>query len=37
MVCSLLRDWDDESFKTIMMINPEILEASSEMTHEIEE
>ena len=37
MVCSLLRDWDDETFSTVMMINPEILEASSEMTKEIEE
>ncbi len=26
IVCSMLKDWDDESFKTIMMINPEILE-----------
>ena len=37
MVCSLLRDWDDETFSTVMMINPEILDASSEMTKEIEE
>jgi peptide deformylase len=28
IVVSLLRDWEDESFKTIMMINPEILEHS---------
>lgn len=37
MVCSLLKNWDDESFKTIMMLNPEILETSDEMTKEIEE
>ena len=37
MVCSLLRDWEDETFSTIMMLNPEILEASSETTCEIEE
>lgn len=37
MVCSLLRDWEDETFSTVMMLNPEILEASDEMTQEIEE
>ena len=30
IVVSLLRDWDDESFKTIMMVNPEILEHSDQ-------
>lgn len=28
IVVSLLKDWEDENFKTIMMINPEILEHS---------
>ncbi|PZM84905.1 peptide deformylase [Candidatus Gracilibacteria bacterium] len=28
IIVSLLKDWDDESFKTVMMINPEILEHS---------
>ncbi|MCP4523974.1 MAG: peptide deformylase [Candidatus Gracilibacteria bacterium] len=28
IVVSLLKDWDDEDFKTIMMINPEIIEHS---------
>lgn len=37
MVCSLLQNWDDESFSTVMMINPEILEFSSETTCDIEE
>lgn len=37
MVVSLLRSWDDDSFKTVMMLNPEILEASDETTTEIEE
>jgi peptide deformylase len=37
MVVSLLRDWEDEGFQTIMMINPEILEFSTETTHEVEE
>lgn len=37
MVCSLLQKWDDESFKTIMMLNPEILESSPETTCDIEE
>lgn len=36
IVVSLLRDWDDESFKTIMMINPEILEHSEEKNIDIE-
>ena len=30
IVCSLLEDWDDEDFRTIIMINPEILEKSDE-------
>lgn len=37
MVVSLLRNWDDESFKTVMMLNPEILEASDETITDIEE
>lgn len=37
MVCSLLHNWDDESFKTIMMLNPEILEASDETITDVEE
>ncbi len=37
MVVSLLRDWEDENFSTIMMINPEILEASQEKICDIEE
>lgn len=37
MVVSLLRNWDDESFKTVMMLNPEILEASEETICDIEE
>lgn len=30
IIVSLLKDWEDESFPTIMMINPEILEHSEE-------
>lgn len=37
MVVSLLRDWDDENFSTIMMLNPEIVEASNETICDIEE
>ncbi len=37
MVVSLLSDWKDENFSTILMINPEILEASVETFDEIEE
>ncbi len=37
IVVSLLHNWEDESFSTVIMINPEILEASDEMTEEIEE
>jgi peptide deformylase len=33
---SLLRDRDDENFQTVMMINPEILEASNETELESE-
>lgn len=29
IVVSLLKDWEDENFKTILMINPEILEHST--------
>jgi len=37
MVCSLPQNWDDESFSTVMMINPEILEASWEKQCDFEE
>jgi len=37
MVVSLLRNWDDESFQTLIMINPEILESSDETITEVEE
>lgn len=37
IVVSLLRNWDDENFSTILMINPEILEASEETLCDIEE
>ncbi len=33
---SLMRSWEDEHFKTIMMINPEILEHSQEKNTEVE-
>ena len=36
IVVSLLKNWDDEFFRTIMMINPEILE-HSQMTENSEE
>lgn len=37
IVVSLLHDWEDENFSTVLMINPEILEASQETTKEVEE
>lgn len=37
MVVSLLHDWKDENFPTMMMLNPEILEHSDELYDEIEE
>lgn len=37
MVCSLLKNWDDEVFSTVMMLNPEILEHSDETLCDIEE
>ena len=37
MVVSLMRNWDDDNFSTVIMINPEILEASSETICDIEE
>lgn len=37
IVVSLLRNWDDENFSTLMMLNPEILEASQETSCDIEE
>ncbi|MCP4522708.1 MAG: peptide deformylase [Candidatus Gracilibacteria bacterium] len=36
IVVSLLKDWDDEDFKTIMMMNPEIIEHSESMDIEEE-
>jgi len=33
---SLMKDWEDESFKTIMMINPEILEHSDAKNIDVE-
>ncbi|MFK7779812.1 MAG: peptide deformylase [Candidatus Gracilibacteria bacterium] len=36
VVINMLNDWDDESFKTIMMINPEILEYGKETSIETE-
>ena len=30
IVVSLMKDWDDEDFQTVMMINPEILKFSDE-------
>lgn len=36
IVVSLLKNWDDEAFKTIMMINPEILEHSEQKNIDIE-
>lgn len=37
IVVSLIHNWDDEVFQTIMMINPEILEASDERITDVEE
>ncbi len=37
LVASLMQSWDDEAFPTVMMINPEILEASPEINDTIEE
>ena len=37
MVVSLLKNWDDESFQTLIMMNPEILESSDTTITEIEE
>jgi peptide deformylase len=37
IVVSLLHNWDDENFQTVMMLNPEIVEASEETTTDIEE
>ncbi len=37
IVVSLLKNWDDEQFPTLMMLNPEIVEASEETYDEIEE
>lgn len=36
IVVSLLKDWEDEAFKTIMMVNPEILEHSHEKNIDVE-
>lgn len=37
IVVSLLRNWDDENFSTVMMFNPEIIETSQETICDIEE
>ena len=37
IIVSLLHNWDDENFQTVMMLNPEIVEASEETTTDIEE
>lgn len=37
IVVSLIHNWDDEVFQTVMMINPEILEASDERITDVEE
>ena len=37
MVVSLISDWKDEVFSTVLMINPEILETSKETITDIEE
>ncbi len=36
VVVSMLKNWDDENFKTIMLINPEILYYWEETCYEIE-
>lgn len=36
IVVSLLKDWEDENFKTVIMINPEILEISQDYNFESE-
>lgn len=37
LVSSLLRDWEDENYSTIIMINPEIIDHSKETTTEYSE
>jgi len=37
IVVSLLHDWEDENFSTVLMINPEILDASDEINKQVEE
>lgn len=37
MVCSLIKNWEDEVFSTVLMMNPEILESSHETICDIEE
>lgn len=37
IVVSLIHNWDDENFQTVMMLNPEILENSKEKVEDIEE
>ncbi len=37
IVASLLKDWDDENYRTIFMINPEIIDHSIETTCEYQE
>lgn len=36
IVVSLLKDWDDENYKTVLMINPEILEFSENQDSDTE-
>jgi peptide deformylase len=37
IVVSLLKNWDDKNFSTVMMLNPEIIETSLQTTCDIEE
>lgn len=37
LVASLMQDWEDENFSTVLMINPEILEFSEEINDTVEE
>lgn len=37
IIVSLMHNWDDESFRTVMMLNPEIIEASDTTISSVEE
>lgn len=37
LVATLLKNWEDEYAKTLLMMNPRIIEKSKEMTKEVEE